>query len=1109
MLRIIEGGFFSRAHEEIKNEILKLVRDGKRVFLIVPEQQALVSEAEMTELLPTSSPLFFEVTNFTRLSNTVFRGLGGADASYCDNTKKSLIMWRVLTELSATLTMTGGRHEVSSGIVERALAAVAQMDSLGIGTEELNAALNSVPKSEGRLLSKLEDLIAIMTLYKKTLSERYADTSDDVTVATRLIKENPTFFDGASFFVEGFTSFTKGQYALLGLLARLENVTVHLTLPRAERDAFLYTEIRETQERLSQAANKEGADKKIDRLADEVKNELLYEACNGLWHTTGKIDKDCLQNTDALRIFECESPYDECDFIAADIKRRVMAGAKYRDFAVIARRAEDYLGIIDSSLEAAGVPHFISKRRDAATFEAIKLIFTAFSVISGGYRREDVIAYAKCSPFGISREACDEFELYCELWQINGSRFSDGEIWNMSPEGYTTRHTDAEREKLLSINETRTRLITPLRRFEEELSRAKTVDDFSKCLINFLVEIKLEEETERKSQRLIELGEGTLAEDNARLWEIICSSLDTLHDTLGDAPATTDGFVAQLKVVFASVDIGKIPSFYDSVTVGSADMLRLNEKRHVYLIGVNRGEFPAAVNDNSYFTDRDKTTLSDINPDFKPEVETRAARELFAFSRAFAYGEESVTLLYSTRGAALNDQKRADVIDRIGAMTEEFNPVTNEPEPKIKPVSLKTLGEAELISSPETALYHLGNLDTPPYLSVKDALLSTDYSGLVGVAEGKIQNDRLTLSKQTRNAIYKDELYLTQSRIDAFNNCPLLYYCRYNLSLTPSERAEFDSRNVGSFVHAILEGFFKRVNSENIDLNTLDDRTREKMVREEADAYLCALDDGGTVRTKREELMLNRLICAAMPVVKNVCDEFCASDFKPRYFELEIKDGSDRHPEPLRFTTGGGGSVVIKGIIDRVDTLNSDGEVFVRVVDYKTGAKEFKPSDIDEKKNLQMFLYLKAIVESKNEKFLKELGATDGNPPVAAGVTYTKSELGDVRINTPSASDAALEIDKAQTRRGMMLDDEAVKAGTSAKHSTVKFKINGEPHDYCADNLYTREDWQRTSEKLERLVGEIADDMTSGNIAATPLVEKKHSPCSYCEFKPFCRSQKL
>ena len=76
MLTLYEGGFTSLVHDEIIKKIVSAVNVGKRAFLFVPEQQTLTKEAEACDILPPSAALSFEVTNFTRFTNTAFRALG-------------------------------------------------------------------------------------------------------------------------------------------------------------------------------------------------------------------------------------------------------------------------------------------------------------------------------------------------------------------------------------------------------------------------------------------------------------------------------------------------------------------------------------------------------------------------------------------------------------------------------------------------------------------------------------------------------------------------------------------------------------------------------------------------------------------------------------------------------------------------------------------------------------------------------------------------------------------------------------------------------------------------------------------------------------------------
>ena len=220
MLKIVNSRFSASAREMFLEKISALVSEGKRAYLIVPEQQTVMAESLFSRALPPSSVLLFEVTNFTRLANSTFRSLGGLSGEYCDSTKKALIMWRTLTELSPVLTLTSGRHDISSGLVDSALSAVGQMQNLGIRPEHLaTVAENEALKSDGRLASKISDLSAIYTLYKQLLGERYADTGDDAEAMIKKLEENPDFLTDTSIFVEGFSSFTEPQYRLLAILS--------------------------------------------------------------------------------------------------------------------------------------------------------------------------------------------------------------------------------------------------------------------------------------------------------------------------------------------------------------------------------------------------------------------------------------------------------------------------------------------------------------------------------------------------------------------------------------------------------------------------------------------------------------------------------------------------------------------------------------------------------------------------------------------------------------------------------------------------------------------------------------------------------------------------
>ena len=1040
--------------------------------------------------LPKDAPLYFEATNFTRFTNTVFRALGGLSGEYCDAGKRALIMWRAITELAPHLNITS-RGEVNSGIVDQSLRAVAEMESLGINPEALVSSLPMV-KGDKRLASKLSDLAKIYSLFKTLISEKYSDSNDAVNFTVARLGDNPDFLRGQDIFIEGFTSFTEAQYALIGRLAARCNVTVYLPVPKGDKEGFEHKEILRAEGRLKTAAKREGADvslKKEDgrfNTSSELLSQLPYE----IWKINSKNDNLTLQNAEELRIIEANTPFDECDYIASDIRRRVMEGARYSDFAIIARSADKYKGILDGALSSATVPYFLSTATDLSSLEPIKLIYTAFSIIQNGFRREDVITYAKCGLSGISRDECDELEIYADVWQIGGKRFTDGIDWNMNPDGYSNRKLDKITEKLDRINRVRYKLISPLMTLSEDMDECKTVRHGAEALMRFLLDIRLEHRLREREQYLRQRGDTQSADEIGGLWKIIIGSLDTMVEVTGELPCTIDSFLSQLKALFSCANLGRIPAFVDQVTIGSADMLRLSGKRHVYLLGVNAGEFPAAPSEGSYFSESDRIVLAKAGLDIEPELEVKNARELFCFSRALASASESVTLLYSQTDTKFKRISRAEAIDKIIRLTG------------VRVARLSDMSISERLYSASGTANALDTVSPEEYPEVRQALINSGWGNVVAISEGEIKNHSLELDSDLAKSIYGENIALTQTKLDSFARCPMGYFLRYTLKLNEFKKAEFDASNIGTFIHGCLENFFTALTKNGISPESLDRAQREKLTSEAAEKYLSTM--GEDMKTTGTVVKLKRLIKAAVPIVDELCDELTKTSFGPRFFELKIDSQDDLSPSPIKLTDSTGGKVYIYGTIDRVDTYQDGDNVYVRVLDYKTGSKEFSVDDMKKGRNLQMFLYLKSILESDKQKFKDALGVNKGGKIIPAGVIYIKTALGDVSIDRNSDEMALEAVKNSQVREGMMLEGDYMENLFGEDYIPGK-KKRGKGDEF----KYSEEGFGDIMGDVEASVIRIAEQMRSGKAEANPDLDGKNSPCDWCEYKPVCRNVRI
>ncbi len=1093
MLTILEGSLWSDLRGELYAEVRRSMAHAPYCYLLVPEQETLIAEGEIARDFPSNTPLHLEVTNFTRFANTVFRQTGGLVRDNYDKTEKMLLMWRALTEANPYLS-SAMRSEVTEGSVAKALAAVGEMEKLALSAEDIaRMGADERLSFDKRLTGKLADLALLIDTFHGLLGE--GEHTDEITRAVRQAEARHDLFEGCHFFFDGFTSLTEPQYRLLTLLCRRGEVTVTLPLPKANRDGFEYTELRETEERLRRCGAEAGVDVKRKTIdgAQHKRNTNLANIGLNLWRSDLNIENNYLQNDEnSLRIFSARTPYEEASFIASDIKRRIQRGAKYKDFAILARNCEPYIGLIDRALERADIPYFVSQTKDISSFEAIKLIRIAYHIVEHHFRRDDVIAYLKCGLSGIDREAADLFESYVETWQLSGDRFTDTDAWNMNPDGFTARRREDCDELLSTIHQTRERLLSPLRHLYDSARGEMTVREHAHVLVEFLCELGMEDQLYARADHLRERGEIATAEENERLWSIIVDTLDKVVSVIPDFTVTPSGFSSLLSIAFSSVVIGRLPAHSDEVTLGGANLLRLYDKKHVYLVGVNYGEFPMTVSNSSYFSEKERATLRTLGYGAEPGADVHASKELFYFSRAFSFGTESVTLLCTEKSMQFKNTPPATIISHLKERGIQVRDVASlTPEERIYTAQCAEDYLAE----------HPGDIDSE---LIRTALSHLGKRATTNFANASLSNRTLTLNRESVETLYGDRLSLTQSRIECFVDCPMQHFLKFALKLSTPERAEIDNRNVGTMVHAILETFFDQLRQSGESPGALSREDIGHRVEKIAESYVRSIGAKGDMLPARRAHVIERLTKGAQLVAEGLCDELSDSRYAPAFFELAIGRDGQNSIEPAVIPLEDGSRAYIYGVIDRVDLYRDGEDVFVRVVDYKTGSKSFNVTDLKQGKNLQMFLYLRALIQSR--KFRTRLGLTDSGEVIPGGVIYVQTKL-DGTTERPNA-DGYEELKNQQTRLGMLLNEERSLCAMNRRFLPLRFTSTGALHKSSEKLLYTKEGWGELCREIDSVVCKIGADMKSGHIPARPKSTAKDSPCTFCSFRPVCRQTK-
>ncbi len=1078
------------------------LKKGRRVFIIVPEQMAVNTEERMTNLLGNTPTLSLEILNFRRLCNRVFREYGGLSYSYITKSGRMLMMWRTLSELSPLLKTLSSPDRA---VVSSMLGAISEFKSYNITPYSLERAAKMLDGESihKKLTDKLYDLSLIFAAYKNLVSETCDDSSDDLTKAADILHEN-SFFSGADVFFDSFYGFTMQEYTVINeILRQAENVTISLCLdarPQAAHDE-LFTNQRKTAEYLEKLAKDAGKETEKTLLLENHRaksGELKFLEAS-LWSLDLTGDDAYKESAPSLKLIECTSLFAECEAVAIDICRRVREGAKWRDFTVTTRGIDRYDGILDTILEKYGIPHFVSRRTDIKTKPLIKLILSALSLRFGNFRFEDVISYMKTGLCGVTPDEVSALENYATTWRIRGvSRWS--EDFTMNPNGYTASFTEQAARTLDIVNDIRERIITPLTDFHTALDRAETVRDFSRALYDFLLRLEIPKKLDDIASKYRN-DDPALAQETEQLWSILIDALDELCSIMPELPVDSLEYCELLKIIFDETDIGRIPGSVDEVVSGDASLLRAAGK-HVYILGANEGIFPLAPSEDGVFLSSEREELAKLGVELAGGTDYKSTDERFFFYLALTAASDSVTVVWSSSDLSGHSMKPSFGVTRLRALFES--------------VKVTDFASFDIISRLEgrgNLLEFIAETDgTPLGTALREyALSDANISARLDKLSIPLCDDNEHLSDETCQKIAGGDLALTQSRLEAYVLCHFSYYLKYIIKLDENKTAKFSASDIGTFVHYILEAFVSRVEKAGTLADITDDEI-DKMVEEIVTDYIeticrIAPDFSGS----RLAHLFAKLKKASRILCSNLAAEFKQSRFRPAFFELPIKFPSpgEETIEPLSVKLSDGTYAYLYGIADRVDIMEHEDKCYVRVIDYKTGSKNFSLEDVSMGLNMQMLLYLFSIWKNGgNAKSALKLA--ENSEIIPAGILYFKAGVPTVTLDAEMPPDEVEQtVSDTLSRNGLLLDDKdilsAMEPSFAGHYIPIKLKADGDFTSNSAKSLTSLEGFKTLLSSIENTIKSIGAEIKRGNACAKPIQDKKHNACKYCEMRPVCR----
>ena len=234
-------------------------------------------------------------------------------------------------------------------------------------------------------------------------------------------------------------------------------------------------------------------------------------------------------------------------------------------------------------------------------------------------------------------------------------------------------------------------------------------------------------------------------------------------------------------------------------------------------------------------------------------------------------------------------------------------------------------------------------------------------------------------------------------------------------------------------------------------------------------------------------------------VVEELWTELSQSAFSPRDFEVNFggEDGLPAIPIPNERIRA-----ILRGFVDRVDVWDSGNTSYYRVVDYKTGKKDFDYCDVFNGVGLQMLLYLFALKHSGSDIL--------GQSPVPAGVQYFPARAPYLSLDgKPEPEEADRERLDKWKRKGLILNDEAVlramEPGDNPNRS-YKVKKDGTIQGDLAD----RDQLKLLEGYVFRVLKGLVEDIAAGNVEPNPYSRgTSHDACQFCPYGGVCHKAEV
>lgn len=1099
------------------NDIKKRIEEGcmQQLILLVPEQFSFQAQKNLIKTVGEAGMLKAQVLSFERMAYTVFNEIGGLTRQHINDSGKSMIVYKIMEENKEKLKAFG-KAARRQGFVTTMCDIITELKRYNISSDVLSNSLERIENEN--LKDKIQDIILIFSQFEERLHKSYVDAEDDLTILAEKI-DNCHLFDETEVWIDEFSSFTPQQYAILEKLmnkAKRVNITLCTDCLNGDcavenTDVFLNT--KNTEKRILEIIQKNNIkyDKPVALKCEPCYRFKDSKELQHLQHYMFSYPyKAYKEKTSDLHIFKALNKYTEVEETARDIVRICRdEDFRFKDIAVVSGDLDGYENLVRAIFSEYNIPYFIDKKREISNNPIIVLIVSAVEILAKNWSYECIFRYLKTGLLDLHIDEIDMLENYVLANGIRGKRWTQDGLWD-----YRINYSfedeeigEEEKELLEKINNIRYKITKPLIKLSESIKGRKKGLQMCEGLYNFLCEIGVPEKIEKWIKELRESNELDKSNEYTQIWDIVIEVLDQIVDVVGEDTLSMDTFSKVLATGFGEYQIGVIPPVLDQVLVGSVTRLKSHDVSALYIIGVNDGIFPAAIPKEGILADSDREGLRDKGIELAKDTRSRAFEEQFLVYTTLTIMSKYLRLSYFMSDEEGKAKRPSMIISRIKKIfpniVEQSNLIEKSDEGEgLKAISTPRATFNELISNIRKDAEE--NYITPLWYQVYEWYKNNREwnKKLSSVLEGfNYTNKTQIIDNSKVRKLYGKHMSISVSRLEKYVECPFAYFMQYGLKAKNRKIYNLSSPDLGSFMHSVLQSFSVMLKEENLSWKDINKEWCEKNVHNIVDSTIAKIPGSILSSSKRYNHIANGLKKILTRSVWLITEHIKRGEFAPKGYELSFSNSGDFPPITIKLHSGE--TVSLIGRVDRVDSMEEEQSTYLRIIDYKSGTKEFKLSDVYYGLQMQLLIYLDAILTELEEKTSKEA--------LPGGILYFK--LDDPIIKGKGElTDSEIEkrIMKSLRMNGLLLDSlDVVKEMDSEIEKSsdiipVSIKKDG-TISKSQSSVATLEQFQLLRKYVKGTIGQLCEQILEGNIDIEPCKKKNRNSCEYCIYPSVCQ----